>query len=214
MAYEGNQFSYYQNIQLDEDGALIVSVDGLTGGTSSGFGTHFGFELNKNLEYTLNLLGGPVNQYGVIENTVRVIPFIPQQTLTIDTLRLYAKSIATGMTTTEVTIVCYDSVNGLPNTLLFQSPIITASTIGFYTYNTSFTFEAGTTYWIGTYGNGGGTFFEVLEYTMGIGQSTLGATQNYKLYYGPSTFPNDVSTFPTPITPNEAAPINIRFRFD
>jgi len=28
MAYEGNQYSYYQNIQLDADGALIVSVDG------------------------------------------------------------------------------------------------------------------------------------------------------------------------------------------
>jgi hypothetical protein len=35
MAYEGNQFSYYQNIQLDADGSLVVSVEGLTGATGS-----------------------------------------------------------------------------------------------------------------------------------------------------------------------------------
>ena len=211
MAYEGNQYSYYQNIQLDADGALIVSVDGFTGGTGSQLGTDFGFELNKNLYYNLQTISDDIANYGVFENLVIVRPFVPKQTLTINQLSIYA----TASGTSQVRIVCYDSVNGLPNTLLFQSPIITANTVGNYVYNTSYTFNAGTTYWIGTYGNGGTSIFQGNDKVnlFPIGQGTLAATSNYTVVYGSSTFPNAVSTFPSPIYSNIST-INIRFKFD
>jgi hypothetical protein len=211
MAYEGNQFSYYQNIQLDEDGALIVSVDGLTGGTSSSLGTDFGFELNKDLYYNLQSVSDDIINYGVFENYVIVRPFVPKQTLTINQLNIYA----TASGTSQLRIVCFNSVNGLPRDLLFQSPIITANTVGNYVYNTSYTFNAGTTYWIGTYGNGGTSIFLGNDKVnlSPIGQGTGGATPNYTVVTGISTFPNSVSTFPTPGYTNVST-INIRFKFD
>lgn len=212
MAYEGNQYSYYQNIQLDSDGALIVSIDGITGGTgTSSLGTHFGFSLNKNLYYNLQAVSDVIVNYGILSG-VRVHPFVPKQTLTINQLSLYATSTGT----TQIRIVCYNDVNGTPRDLLFQSPIITASTVGNYTYNTSYTFSAGTTYWIGIYGNGT-TLFQAHDklYVNPIGQGTLGATANYTEYVGTSTtFPDDVSTFPTTTQYTNGSLINIRFKFD
>jgi hypothetical protein len=211
MAYEGNQFSYYQNIQLDADGALIVSVDGFTGGTSgSSLGTDFGFELNKDLYYTLGIIPDGSN-ISILSNTVRVIPFVPQQTLTINQLSVYC--MKTG--TTQFKIVCYNSVNGLPNTLLFQSPIISATTIGNYVYNTTYTFNAGTTYWIGVYGNNNSSGFQYIARATAkpIGQGTTTST-NYTHISGSSTFPNDISTFPTPIYETGSNIINVRFKFN
>jgi hypothetical protein len=211
MAYEGNQFSYYQNIQLDADGALVVSVDGFTGGTGSSLGTNWGYDLNKDLYHNIQGISDETAQYGILDNTIIVSPFVPQQTLTINQLSIWATTTGTS----QVRIVCYDSVNGKPRNLLFQSPIITANTIGSYVYNTSYTFNAGTTYWIGTYGNGGTTLFQALDKVnqKTIGQGTVGATANYTVAFSYSTFPNDVSIFPT-VYYSGITTINIRFKFD
>ena len=212
MAYEGNQFSYYQNIQLDNDGALVVSIDGITGGTgTSSLGTQFGFSLNKDIYYNLQAVSDGEANYGVFENYVIVTPFVPQQTLTINQLSIYA----TAGGTSQIRIVCFDDVNGRPRDLLFQSPIITANTVGNYVYNTSYTFNAGTTYWIGTYGNGGTSSFQAIDktYLYPIGQGTAGSTPNYTAVTGVSTFPNSISTFPTPGY-STVSIIKIRFKFD
>jgi hypothetical protein len=69
-------------------------------------------------------------------------------------------------------IVIYSDNNGLPTTKLLESSLLDISTTGFKTFTTSFTFNAGTTYWIGTIASLGAGAIASHTNTMSIGIAT------------------------------------------
>ena len=83
-------------------------------------------------------------------NTFILNPFIPANTLTIKNLVL---NIATTAVGALIRAVIYSDLNGVPSSKLLESTDLIASTTGNKTYTTSFTFTAGTTYWLGAYSN-------------------------------------------------------------
>lgn len=191
----------------------LTSLNGsnlVVSGITNGLGTNFGFELNKNLYHNLQLVADNIVQQGVFTNSIRLIPFVPQQTLTISELSIFCVSSGTS----QIKIVCFDSNNGIPNDLIIESPIISANSVGNIIFLTTFTFVAGTTYFIGTYGNGGTSFFQAIDklFLRPLGQAIVGSAPNITTIAGSATFPTTPTTFPSPIFTNTSA-INIRFKF-
>jgi hypothetical protein len=83
-------------------------------------------------------------------NTILLNPFIPAKSLTIKNLALnISASVAGGL----IRAVIYSDLNGEPSSKLLESTDLIASTTGNKTYTVSFTFTAGTTYWLGAYSN-------------------------------------------------------------
>lgn len=83
-------------------------------------------------------------------NEIVLYPFIPANTLTISNLFV---NVATAVATGLFRVLVYSNLNGLPNTKLLESTDLIGSTTGNKTYTVSFTFTAGTTYWIGLHAN-------------------------------------------------------------
>jgi hypothetical protein len=88
------------------------------------------------------------NQTGLV---VRVAPYIPAQSITTSNLFI---NVTTATAGSLCTIVIYSDLNGLPNTRLFESADLDCSTLGLKTATTSFSFVAGTRYWLGIKTNG------------------------------------------------------------
>ena len=87
---------------------------------------------------------------GLAANTILLNPFIPAKSLTIKNLVLSVASLAVGGL---IRAVIYSDLNGVPSSKLLESTDLDASTTGNKTYTVSFTFTAGTTYWLGAYSN-------------------------------------------------------------
>ena len=85
-----------------------------------------------------------------VANTIYLSPFIPVNTLTVSNLQINVTALTVGG---NARILVYSDVNGLPTTKLLESTSLDCSTTGAKTYTASFTFTAGTTYWLGVYSN-------------------------------------------------------------
>ena len=83
-------------------------------------------------------------------NTIYLTPFIPANTLTVSNLQINVTTLAVGG---NARILVYSDSNGVPTTKLLESTSLDCSTTGVKTYTASFTFTAGTTYWLGVYSN-------------------------------------------------------------
>lgn len=77
---------------------------------------------------------------------VRVAPYIPAQSITTSNLFI---SVTTATAGSLCTIVIYSDTNGVPTNLLYESADLDCSTLGLKTATTSFSFVAGTRYWLG-----------------------------------------------------------------
>lgn len=78
-------------------------------------------------------------------NRLVAFPFIPANTFTSQNLQVNITTLAAGA---NVRILIYSNLNAIPNTKLYESANLDCSTTGVKTATTSFTFNAGTTYWI------------------------------------------------------------------
>lgn len=78
-------------------------------------------------------------------NQMWAYPFIPNKSITSVSLKINVASIAAGV---NCRILIYSDNNGNPNSKLYESANLDCSTTGIKTAITSFTFNAGTTYWI------------------------------------------------------------------
>ena len=90
-----------------------------------------------------------------VANTIYLSPFIPANTLTVSNLQINVTTLTVGG---NARILVYSDVNGVPTTKLLESTSLDCSTTGAKTYTASFTFTAGTTYWLGVYSNLAVTF--------------------------------------------------------
>ena len=131
-----------------------------------------------------------------IANQLRCFPFYPMKTFSIVSASI---NVTAAVASSNARILFYDDSNGIPNAKLYESTNLDTSTTGVKTYTSSFTFNAGITYWIciqtsaavtlsGFQGDGGSFTFQTsavgtavsncANYTYAIGSapSTLGTT--------------------------------------
>lgn len=78
-------------------------------------------------------------------NRLILMPYIPAQSFTTSNFIINVPAAIAG---SLARILIYSDVNGLPNTKLYESANLDCSTIGNKTATTSFSFTAGTTYWL------------------------------------------------------------------
>lgn len=78
-------------------------------------------------------------------NRLILMPFIPNQSLTIQNLSVNCTTLAVGGL---AKILIYSDVSGTPTTKLYESANLDTSTTGIKTATTTFNFVAGTTYWL------------------------------------------------------------------
>lgn len=78
-------------------------------------------------------------------NLLRCFPFIPMKSFTIVS---YSVNVTAAVAASNMRVLFYDSLNGLPNAKLHESANIDTSTTGVKTVTQAYTFNAGTTYWL------------------------------------------------------------------
>jgi hypothetical protein len=83
-------------------------------------------------------------------NRLLAYPFIPDQSFTTSNLFVNVQTLAVS---SLCRIAIYDDLNGYPNNRLFLSADLDCSTTGNKIATTSFSFVAGTTYWLAFHGN-------------------------------------------------------------
>jgi hypothetical protein len=135
-----------------------VDQSGGGGGGGSGSGTPTQIVLPPK---TGQILGLSVNATALITGTAAVnrlvlIPFIPNNTITSTELSINVTTAAAG---SLARILIFDSVNGVPDTKLYESTSLDCSTTGIKAVSTSFTFNSGTVYWIGVHSNQAGAVY-------------------------------------------------------
>lgn len=93
----------------------------------------------------LMLVYQPVTVTTLAVNNLRCFPFIPMKSFTIVS---YSIEVTTAVASSNMRVLFYDDLNGLPNAKLHESANIDSSTIGVKTVTQAYTFNAGTTYWL------------------------------------------------------------------
>ena len=135
-----------------------LNIPQYSGGGSGLQGTQVMF---KNVQgstsfgYNASINGNSSTNAASTASRLDVYPFTPNKTLTNCSLTINVVTLGVGVL---ARILIYSNSNGYPTTKLYESANIDCSTIGDKTILSGFTFEAGTTYWIGYYANGAFTY--------------------------------------------------------
>jgi hypothetical protein len=91
----------------------------------------------------------PLSSTAFIANRLIAYPFIPNQSFTTSNLFI---NVTTPVAGSLSRIAIYSDLDGYPNSRLFVSADLDCSTLGQKTATTSFSFVAGTTYWLTFHG--------------------------------------------------------------
>ena len=101
--------------------------------------------------YNVRTNGTAVNtSSSTVANTISLYPFIPANSLTISNLQI---TVSTGTASGLIRLLVYSDLNGVPSSKLIESTSLDCSTAAIKTFTTSFTFTAGTVYWLGYFSN-------------------------------------------------------------
>jgi len=101
-------------------------------------------------EWTSNLIGlSTTSLSNITQYSEKIVcfPYIPNQTFTVSSLNINVSVAYTAGAVIRLSI--YSDLDGKPNELLLNSSDLSANPSGVKTYNATFTFEAGFTYWLG-----------------------------------------------------------------
>jgi hypothetical protein len=113
-----------------------------------------------------------------------LMPYIPCVTHTSTSLGL---EVTTTAATANSRVLVYSDSNGVPFRKLVESTDLSSTSTGIKTFNTGFTFQRGTTYWIGTHTNAAVAFRAVpLANNLNIGITT--GTFHLNMYLATVTF--------------------------
>ena len=127
-------------------------------------------------------------------NTIYLCAFVPANSITISNLQINVTSLAAGA---SARILVYSDLNGVPTTKLIESTTLDCSTTGAKTYTTSYTFTAGTTYWLGVYTNNASFFMSTISSANTIPISTNAFSTAYTSVTASATFAAAPSTLGT-----------------
>lgn len=98
----------------------------------------------------------------VVANRLYCMPFFPNQTFTTQSLGINVSTLFVGGL---AKVLIFSDLNGVPSSKLYESADFDCSTIGNKTASVTFTFTAGTTYWIGFIANNATNVFTHLSQT-------------------------------------------------
>ena len=127
-------------------------------------------------------------------NTIYLSPFVPANSLTISNLQINVVSLAVGA---SARILVYSDSNGVPTTKLIESTTLDCSTSGAKTFTTSYTFTAGTTYWLGVYTNNASFQMSTISLANTIPISTNAFSSAYTSVTAAATFASAPTTLGT-----------------
>lgn len=137
------------NIKTINSNSLLGSGDLVI--ASGGGGVHILTKPVSGRSYSVRTSAVTANSSSSINpNNIALYPFVPANSITISNLQLNITGATVGGL---IRILVYSDLNGVPTTKLIESTSLDASTIGTKTFTTSYTFTAGTVYWLGCYSN-------------------------------------------------------------
>lgn len=139
---------------IDFTGAGVTATNvgnAVTLNIPSGGGVHQLTNPISNVRYSGRLSGGAYfSAAGTVANKIVLGPFIPANSITIKNL---ITNVNGGVLGGLFRILIYSNLNGEPSSKLLESTDLDGSTSGDKIYTVSFTFTAGTTYWLGIHSN-------------------------------------------------------------
>ena len=127
-----------------------LNIPQYSGGSTSS-GIHAVIKPSSGQSVGVQLTGTSLTTAGTTNGRVVVMPFVPYQTITCQSLMINVAVLGAGV---NGRILIYSDLNGKPNTKIYESANLDCSTTGQKFATTTQTFNAGTTYWIGTQFNG------------------------------------------------------------
>jgi len=135
------------NIKTINSNTILGSGDLVVGGG----GVHILTKPVSGRSYSVRTSAVTANNSSPINpNNIALYPFVPANTITISNLQLNVAGATVGGL---IRILVYSDLNGVPSSKLIESTNLDASTSGVKTFTTSYTFTAGTVYWLGCYSN-------------------------------------------------------------
>lgn len=138
------------NIKSVNGNSLLGSGDLVISGGSGG-GVHALTAPFSGKSYMPMVSFGSLTANATTANLIRLYPFIPARDITISSTSLNVSTFGAGVNTR---ILVYNDLNGLPNNKIIESTDLSCATNGVKTFATTYTFTAGTVYWVGNYSSG------------------------------------------------------------
>lgn len=149
--------------------------------------------------YNVRTTGSPVNTAAsTVANTISLYPFIPANSLTISNLQI---TVSTGTVGGLIRLLVYSDLNGVPSSKLIESTSLDCTSAAIKTFTTSFTFTAGTVYWLGYYSN--------LAISINVYDGSQMTPISANTHFSAFTNVTAAATFPTaPSTLGTATPVS------
>lgn len=114
-------------------------------GGGGGGGIHAQIPLSSGESISACLMQNPPSNSPMITNRLWTYPFFPANTIVSSAIYI---NVGTAVAGSNARILIYSDLNGKPNTKLYESANLDCSTTGQKTATVSFTFNAGTIYWL------------------------------------------------------------------
>jgi hypothetical protein len=134
-------------------GTDIKTINGTSvlgsGNLSIGAGIHALVKPVTGRRIVYNIIASGMNGSNFIANRLVLMPFMPANTFTISEISMNVNSAIAG---SLCRLLIYSDNNGVPNAKLYESANLDCSTTGLKSALTTFTFVAGTTYWLAFHG--------------------------------------------------------------
>lgn len=129
------------------NGSSVLGSGDLTigGGGLQGVHNLLGNQVSTSFGIMPGMNAGSLTNFSQTAGTLYLLPFIPNKTITSVSLKINV--VVTGVGAIA-RILVYSDLNGFPRSVLYQSSNLDCSTSGVKSATTSFTFTAGTTYWL------------------------------------------------------------------
>lgn len=135
------------NIKTINGSSVLGSGDlAISGGGGGGIHALLKPVSGRRVSYAL---GNTTSGSAFTTNRLVLIPFFPANTFTISEMLINVTILGVGAL---CRLLIYSDNNGLPDAKLYESANLDCSTIGFKIATTTFTFNAGTTYWLAFHG--------------------------------------------------------------
>ena len=174
-----------------------------SGGGGNVVATHILAKPRSLFYYSTALTAGNLNVTGQAQNVLILTAFTPAYDLTINT---FVIQVTTLYVSGLAKVAIYSNLDGVPHTKLLESVDVSTDTTGIKTITGfSFTFTAGTTYWIAVATNSGTPKFRSMTSSalmLAPVIATSISTQVYTSWYINATYASLPSTITTPTTAN------------
>ena len=168
---------------------------GTSGGGGGNIGVHVPLTPISNSYIDCSMIGLSATgslTFASVTNRLIAYPFIPKYNVNATNLSIVVNGAGGGFD--NIRLAIYEDSNGVPGNLIQGSGTITVNTSGMKSFTYSYTFVAGTTYWLAIHMDGTtATFYGIGQTAMmringGNTTATFNGNENFCYVYKSSTF--------------------------